>query len=329
MILAGDIGGTRTRLALFEDDDEGGRVRPVRSDVVASREASSLDEIIERFLAESGKVTPRAACLGVAGAIVDGETKTTNLPWQVSQSALSTSLGIDQVHLMNDLEAAAHGVLALRDESKLAVLQEGVAPKEPSALALVAAGTGLGVAIMAWTGEGYRVTPSEGGHVSFAPQTPVEDALLLFLRAELGHVSYERIASGPGLVNIYRFLRQYRDAPEPAWLTDRIGGDDAAPVISAAAMAREDPVCEEALDLFVSVFGAAAGNVALTALAVGGVYIGGGITPKILPSITDGPFLESFAHKGRFADRMRRIPLRIVLDPDIGLLGAAMCVRGG
>jgi glucokinase len=325
MLLAGDIGGTRTRLAVY-DDSAGAPLRLVHSASYASRSLPELDQIVARFLRTGRHEAPAAACFGVAGAVVGGQVRATNLPWRVSEDELSRTLAIPRVHLLNDLEAAAHGVIAITDPSSLLPLQVGEPPAEHRSLALIAAGTGLGVALMAWDGSGYQVAPSEGGHASFAPQNETEDALLVFLRSELGHVSYERVVSGPGLVNVHRFLRQYREVPEPRWLTDRIGDGDPAPVISAAALAHEDPICDEALSLFVSVYGATAGSVALTSLAVGGVFIGGGIAPKILPRIRDGLFLDAFAHKGRFSEAMRRIPVTVVLAPDVALLGAASCV---
>ena len=325
MILAGDIGGTKTRLALFEQ--AGTALHLVRSTTYDSRSAATLEEIVARFLEESGKPDTSAACFGVAGAVVGGQVRTTNLPWHLSERELARELAIPRVGLLNDLEAAAHGVVALEDPASLRCLQSGEPPREPRALALVAAGTGLGVALMSWNGRRYQVSPSEGGHCDFGPQDAVEDALLVWLRAQLGHVSYERILSGPGIVNLYRFLREYRGVPEPAWLTDRIGDGDPAPVITAAALANEDALCDETLTRFVSLYGAAAGNYALTALAVGGVYIGGGIAPKILSRIVDGPFLSAFAAKGRFADALRKIPVHVVLAPDVALLGAAECVR--
>jgi glucokinase len=324
MLLAGDIGGTRTRLALY--DTAGAGLDVVHSASYGSRSFSTLEEIVRRFLDTGRRDPPTAACFGVAGAVVGGEVSATNLPWRVSEDELGRSLAIPRVVLMNDLEAAAHGVIAITDASSLRQLHAGEPVKDHGALALVAAGTGLGVALMVWDGKRYRVVPSEGGHASFAPQNEVEDELLTFLRRELGHVSYERVLSGPGLANIYRFLRAYRDTPEPAWLTDRIGGRDPSPVISAAALAHEDPVCDEALSMFVSIYGAMAGSVALIALAVGGVFIAGGIAPKILPRLENGPFLDSFAHKGRFASAMRRIPVHVVLASDVALLGAATCV---
>lgn len=326
MLLAGDIGGTKTRLALYDEAD--GALRLAQSVTYESRSASTLEDLVVRFLRANGGPEPRAACFGVAGAVVDGQVRTTNLPWRVSERGLATELRIPRVLLLNDLEAAAHGVIAISDPASLLTLQHGSPPAERHSLVLVSAGTGLGVALMWWDGHGYQVAASEGGHCDFAPQDEVEDALLHSLRAQFGHVSYERIVSGPGLVNLYRFLRAYRQVPEPRWLTARIGDGDPAPVVTAAALAGEDDVCDETLTRFVRIYGAAAGNYALTALAVGGVFLGGGIAPKILPRMREGPFLEAFVAKGRFAEGLRRVPVHIVLAPDAALLGAAACVSG-
>lgn len=325
MLLAGDIGGTNTRLALYRDD--GGPLTLVHSTTYQSRSFPTLEDIVLRFLSADRFDTPSAACFAVAGAVVGGAVRATNLAWQMSEEQLRDRLAIPHVLLMNDLEAAAHGVIATTDASTLLPLQAGEVSDDHGALVLVSAGTGLGVALMAWDGRGYQVAPSEGGHASFAPQNAVEDALLVFLRSELGHVSYERVVSGPGLANIYRFLRLYRGMPEPRWLTERIGGGDPSPVITTVALAHEEPICDEALTMFASIYGAVAGSVALTALATGGVFIGGGIAPKILPRLRDGTFLESFANKGRFSATMRRIPVQVVLAPHVALLGAASCVR--
>ena len=324
MLLAGDIGGTKTVLALYSL--VGGTLGLVHSERFPSGSAATLEEIVLQFLHAKGNPHVTAACFGVAGAVVGGQVRATNLPWHVSEAGLARELGIRRVHLLNDLEAAAHGVIAIADRSSLHTLQSGDPPDGHRSLTLVAAGTGLGVAVMSWVGDRYQVAPSEGGHIDFAPQDEVEDALLLWLRARFGRVSYERVVSGPGLANVYRFLREYRNIAEPKWLTDRIGDDDPAPVIAAAALSGEDAVCDETLTRFVSIYGAAAGNFALTALAVGGVFIGGGIAPKILPRLQAGRFLESFAAKGRFRDWMRRIPVQVVLAPDVALLGAASCV---
>jgi len=326
MLLAGDIGGTKTRLALY--DQSNGGLRLSQLTLYDSKSASTLEELVVRFLKASGNPKTTGACFGVAGAVVGGQVRATNLPWRVSEAGLISELGIEHVRLLNDLEAAALGVIAISDPASLLTLQAGNPPAERRALALVSAGTGLGVALMWWNGERYQVAPSEGGHSDFAPQDDLEDALLSSLRAQFGHVSYERIVSGPGLVNLYRFLRSYRKTPEPPWLTERIGNSDPAPFIAGAALAGEDAICDETLTRFVRIYGAVAGNFALTALAVGGVFLGGGIAPKILPRLQHGPFLETFAAKGRFNEAMRKIPVRVVLAPDVALLGAASCVAG-
>ena len=323
MLLAGDIGGTRTRLALYES--AGGTLSLVQTTTYPSRSASTLEELVVQFLSAHGSPEVSAACFGVAGGVVAKQVRATNLPWRVSESGLAQTLGIPRVRLINDLEAAAHGVLAISDPSSFLTLQAGEPPAGHQRFILVAAGTGLGVAAMSWDGHRYQVRPSEGGHIDFAPQDEVEDALLVSLRARFGHVSYERVLSGPGLVNIYRFLRQYRNAPEPAWLAERIAQQDPAAVISAAAIGQEDPVCDEALTRFVSIYGAAAGNFALAALSVGGVYIGGAIAVKNLARLEIGPFLQSFAAKGRFTEAMKAMPVHVVLSTDAALMGAAAC----
>jgi len=327
VLLAGDVGGTKTRLALYEETSNGPRL--AQSARYESKSAATLEEIVVRFLDANGNPATSAACFGIAGAVGGGEVRATNLPWRVSESGLSTHLAIPRVRLINDLEAAAHGVIAITDPAALHTLQAGHPPVERRALALVSAGTGLGVALMSWVGYRYQISPSEGGHGDFAPQSEIEDALLRWLRAKLGHVSYERVLSGPGLVNVYRFLREYRGVPEPAWLTTRIGGGDPAPAVSEAALAGTDAVCDETLTLFASLYGAAAGNFALTGLALSGVFLGGGIAPKILPRLTNGAFVDRFVDKGRFEATMRTIPVHVVLAPDVALLGAAACVATG
>jgi glucokinase len=320
VILAGDVGGTKTVLALF--DEAGGQLRRVREETMASAAAPSLEVLAGRFLDGAGRPACRAACFGVAGAVVEGRVKTTNLPWQLDERSLAGALGIPRVRLLNDLEAAAYGVLTLSAEA-LETLQAGAPPAGPASMALIAAGTGLGVALLPWDGTRYDVVASEGGHVDFAPRTGLEADLWAHLRERFGHVSYERILSGPGLVNVYRFLRETRKVAEPAWLAGALAAGDPAAAISAAALAGTDPVCVEALALFVAAYGAAAGNLALTAMAVGGVFVGGGIAPKILPVLRAGRFLEAFVDKGRMAPLVRAVPVRVVLEPRASLIGAA------
>lgn len=324
MILGGDIGGTKTVLALF--DDGAGELVALHEETYPSRSAASLEELATRFLDAAGRPALRAACFGVAGAVVDGRVKTTNLPWECDEPGLAAHLGVPRVRLLNDLEAAAHGVLVL-PPGALHTLQPGSPPRGPATRALIAAGTGLGEAILAHDGARYHILASEGGHVNFGPRSELEARLWAFLQGEFGHVSYERVLSGPGLANVYRFLRRHRGLPEPDWLRQRIAGGDLSAVIAQAALADEDPVCSEALTLLVSIYGAAAGNLALTALATGGLFVGGGIGPKILARITQGPFLEAFRDKGPLRPLMERIPVHVILEPRAPLLGAASCAR--
>ena len=322
MILAGDVGGTKTALALFEEGRDG--LALVREAALPSREFSSLEAVIARLLGTGPPVRVDAACFGVAGPVVDGRCVTTNLPWELEESHLAQALGAPRVKLLNDLEAAGHGVLSL-PAGELLALHEGSARQGHRAL--IAAGTGLGEAILAWDGRRHIVMASEGGHADFAPRSEREVELFRFLGRAYGHVSYERVLSGPGLHNIYRFLRERGPAREPAWLKDRLSSGDPSAVISEVALADTDPLCVESLDLFVSIYGAEAGNLALKALAVGGVYIGGGIAPKIRAKLLDGGFLAAFRDKGRFAALMASIPVRLALDARAPLLGAAQVAR--
>lgn len=319
MILAGDVGGTKTLLALF--DASGGALR---EKIYPSAEFGSLAEILHRFLGEGPSGALEAACFAVAGPVIEGRSRPTNLPWELDEPALAEVLGA-RVKLVNDLEGAAHGLLTLGPDD-LVLLQPGV--QRRGNIAVIAAGTGLGEAILVRAGEGYHVVASEGGHADFAPRSDLEAALLGSLRREFGHVSYERLLSGPGLQNIYRFLRDSGVAPEPGWLRDRLAEEDPSAVISEVGLAAGHPLCSQALDLFVSIYAAEAGNLALKALALGGVYVAGGIAPKILPKLRDGAFTRAFADKGRLADLMRSLPVRVVLNPHVALLGAARVARG-
>jgi glucokinase len=324
MILAGDAGGTKTVLALFDEASD--RLQLVRDDTFRSASAGSLEELLARFLDAAGRPPVRAAAFGVPGAVVDGRAKATNLPWQMDEVSIAAALGLPRIRLLNDLEAAGYGVLAAPPGS-LETLQVGAPPKGGASMALVAAGTGLGEAIMPWDGQAHRVLPSEGGHADFAPRNELEAALWAFLRAEFGHVSCERVLSGPGLHNVYRFLRRHRTLAEPSWLTAELKAGDPSAAVSRAALAGADPVCVEAMAVFVGIYGAEAGNLALKALAVGGVFVGGGIAPKILAAFKSGAFLDGFHDKGRMAPLMRGIPVHVVLDPRTPLLGAATRAR--
>jgi glucokinase len=258
--------------------------------------------------------------LGVAGPVRDGRVEAPNLPWPVSRRELE-DLGLGPVHLINDLLATAHGISELPEES-FAVLNPGNPTAEGNA-ALLAAGTGLGEALLFWDGAERVPSPSEGGHAGFAPTSETELDLLRFLNREYGRTSVERVLSGPGLRNIYRFLVETGRGRERAETAARMIREDPPAVIAAAAMDGSDPLCGTALDIFVNVYGAEAGNLALTAMATAGVYVGGGIAPKILPKLQGGSFLRAFENKGRLTDLMRDIPIRVILDPKTALYGCA------
>ncbi len=314
MILAGDVGGTKTTLALFD----GGRL--VRDVTVASRDFASLEAAIARFLDAPPRPAVAAVGVGIAGPVVDGRTTTTNLPWHVDEEALSRIAGGAPARLVNDLEAAAHGIFALADD-ELVTLQPGT-PRRGN-MAVIAAGTGLGEALMVPAATGYTVIASEGGHTDFAPRDELEDDLLAFLRKELGTVSYERVLSGPGLHNLYRFLRETRFAPESAAVAEALRHEDPGAVITQQALAGGDRLCAKALAMFVSIYGAEAGNLALKGLALGGVILTGGIAPRILPLLQEGGFLAAFRDKGRLAPLMHTISVRVAMNPRAPLLGAA------
>jgi glucokinase len=316
MILAGDVGGTKTLLAVFDT----GAMTIVREATLPSRELESLESAVEAFLLGAPRIKVDGGCVGVAGPVMDGRCVATNLPWVVDERRIALAAGAP-VKLINDLEAAAHGVLILPPD-KFLVLQPGT-PKPGGNLALIAAGTGLGQALVVAEGQGYRVVPSEGGHADFAPADELQVDLLRFLRAEFGHVSWERIVSGPGLANVYRFLQGRAGHAAPDWLRARLEREDPGAVIGEVGLAGRDPVCTGALDLFVSIYGAQAGNLALETLAMGGVVVGGGIAPKIKAKLADGGFMTAFRAKGRMESLLASMPVRVALEARAGLLGAA------
>ncbi len=317
MILAGDIGGTKTILALarFKDD----HVEIVREQAFASQEYAHFDELLASFLkdGERGKVS--AVCLGAAGPVREGRCRTTNLPWELDERALAGAVDAPAAKLLNDVEAAALGMLCLR-EDEFVVINRGAPTR--GAIAVIAAGTGLGEAVLAWDGHRYLPIPSEGGHADFAPRTDREIDLLRFLRAEFGRVSYERVVSGPGQYHLYRYLLHARVAEEPGWLRDLLAADDPSAVITRVGLAKQHPLCIEAVDLFVSLYGAEAGNLALKAFAIGGVFVGGGIAPKIIEKLTDGTFMAAFTAKGRYRELLESIPVKVAMNPHAPLFGA-------
>jgi glucokinase len=319
MFLAGDIGGTKTNLAVYAYEDD--RLRMLQSASFPSRNHAALAEIVRLFLGANISAL-KSACFGVAGPVQGGVVQVTNLPWTVDAAALQAELGLPKVSLLNDLEANAYGIYTL-EAHELFSLNPSGNPYQIGHRALIAAGTGLGEAGMMWDGVTHRPFASEGGHASFAPNDDIGDELLAFLRRERGHVSWERVLSGLGMANLYRFFRQRSSAPEPEWLTAQLANGDLGAVVNQAGMNGTDPVCVEVLDCFTRNYGAEAGNLALKLLALGGVYIGGGIAPKMLPKLQSPLFLDAFCHKGRLGPLLQTIPVYVILNDKTALQGAA------
>ncbi len=319
-LLAGDIGGTKTALAIFSSD-RGPRV-PLAEKTYHSPNYPGLDALAREFLGEARMAVDRA-CFGVAGPVVGGQATITNLPWAMSETQLQAALNLPSVRLLNDLEAVAHAI-PLLEPADLHTLQVGE-PASGGAIAIIAPGTGLGEAFLTWDGSRYRAHPSEGGHADFAPTNALESELLRFLQQRYEHVSYERVSSGHGVPNIYAYLKASHGAEEPAWLTEQLkDADDPTPTIIAAALGDQPcDLCVATLNTFVSVLGAEAGNLVLKVLATGGLYVGGGIPPRILPALERGNFIQAFRRKGRQADLLGRVPVHVILNPRVGLLGAA------
>jgi len=321
MILAGDIGGTHARLAFF--DASNGHLRLVNEKEYPSRDYPGLEQIVSTFIDQKPQAVD-AACFGIAGPVQEGRAQVSNLPWgTVDSHSLAREINVRSTFLINDLEASAWGVGVL-DAADMVPLKEG-SPNPTGNQAVIAAGTGLGEAGRLWDGRHHQVFPCEGGHTDFGPRNSLEIELLQYLLAKFGRVSYERVLSGPGLANIYHFLRDTGRGEEPAWLTEKLAGEDPAAVISQSAMEGKSPLCEQALELFVSIYGAEAGNLALKIFSTGGVFISGGIAPKILPKLISKTFIEAFLSKGRMRSLMEKIPVHVVINENAGLLGAARC----
>ena len=321
MLLAGDLGGTKTLLALYAND--GDARSPALQARYASKDFPSLTRMLDDFLAEH-EATIDAASFAVAGPVIAGKADVTNLSWVISEEGLRARLGDIPVQLVNDLQATAYAIPALTPED-LHVLHPGVAEPE-GAIAIIAPGTGLGEAYQVWDGARYRAYASEGGHADFAPRNELEMALLRYLLQRMDHVSYERVCSGAGVPNLYAYLKESGYAPEPPWLARQLQqARDPTPVIITAALQTSPPcaLCSATLDLFVSILGAEAGNLALKVLSTGGVYLAGGIPPRILEALRHGQFMQSFIRKGRFADRLVRMPVKVVMNPNTAIIGAA------
>jgi len=319
LVLAGDIGGTKTRLALYSVHGE--KLRSKSLNTFSSKNYSGLVPVLQDFLGGAPQKIDSAS-FGIAGPVVDGQVKTPNLPWVIDTNELRRVLKIEAVTLLNDLEAGAYGIFTLGND-EFHSLNEGSMNRSGNK-ALIAAGTGLGQAILYDDGRRFHPLASEGGHADFAPRNELEIELLRYLFGRFRHVSYERVLSGPGLFNIYRFFKESRGLEEPKWLAERFAAaDDPSAVISMAALANEAEICVKSLDLFVSIYGAEGGNLALRAKSVRGLYIGGGIAPKILGKLKDGTFMRAFLDKGRYTDLLAAIPVQVVLNDRVALLGAA------
>ena len=319
MILAGDIGGTNARLAYFQPQN--GHLRLIAERIFPSRDYSELGEIVSKFLQDAA-TPPDEACFGIAGPVRNGRVETSNLPWIIEQSRLAKQIHLPGTLLINDLEANAWGIGALSPQDLVPLNRVGPAVGNQ---AVIAPGTGLGEAGLFWNGGQHQVYACEGGHTDFAPQGALQVELLQFLERRYGHVSYERILSGPGLINVYEFLRGRGCADEPAGFAAQLGHADAAAAISSAALNGTNPLAGQALDLWISVYGAEAGNLALKAMATGGIFLGGGISPKVLSKLKGPLFMNAFLQKGRLRSLLENIPVQVITNDKAGLLGAARC----
>jgi glucokinase len=318
-LLAGDIGATKTSLAVFSS--EKGFRTPLAEATFHSSDYSGLDQVVREFLAQTSLTIDRAS-FGVPGPVRGGRVTLTNLPWVLDASHLQQVLGLRSVRILNDLEALADAVPVL-EPADLHQLQRGQADAGGT-IGVIAPGTALGEAFLTWDGSSYRAYPSEGGHTDFGPTDALERDLLRFLQEQFEHVSYERICSGIGLPNIYAYLKASRGGIEPPWLTEQFkAADDPTPIILNAALQGTSDLCVATLNTFVSILGAEAGNLALKVLATGGIYVGGGIPPRILSALATGRFIQAFQRKGRHANLLKRVPVHVITNPEAGLLGAA------
>ncbi len=322
MILAGDVGGTKVHLALYEFAD--GKLKAVREQKFPAHQFASLDKVVHTFLTDQERADKSiaAACFGCPGPVRDGRLKLTNLPWTLDARELQKSLGIDHIFLINDLEANGYGIPELAAD-KIFTLHEGDA-SATGHRGLIAAGTGLGEAVLIWDGKKHMPIPSEGGHCDFAARSDREIALLQYLRRSLnGRVSFERVVSGLGIQNVYAYLRDVEKLDEPQWLRDRLAAEDPNAVIGTCAEDGSSSISFEAMRIFAAAYGAETGNIALKVLATGGMYLGGGIAPKILKTLRNGAFMQAYLDKGRLSPLLQAIPVRVILDDTCALLGAA------
>jgi len=319
MILAGDIGGTRTRLAAFQT--EGNRLQCVVERTYKSQEHAGLSEILAQFVRSEG-IPVHSACLGVAGPVRSGRSKISNLPWTIESREVAGQLKLNYVGLLNDLEAYAYGIDALESKDFIS-LSEGSEDAEGNR-AVISARTGLGMAGLYWDGFRHHPFACEGGHADFAPRNPLETELLTYLQKKFGRISYERILSGPGIRNIYEFLRETGKAEEPASLREQMqAAPDVPALISKLALEGKSPICDQALSIFVSILGAETGNCALRYMTTGGIFIGGIIAAKIVSRMKNPIFMQSFLDKGRMENLLKDMPVKVIMNDDCGLIGAA------
>ncbi len=319
MILAADIGGTKTVLGVFSH--ELGPHKPLLEAKFSSQEFASLEDIVREFLNDKEYRFTRAS-IGVAGPVVGDRAQVTNLPWLVESSSLSRALDGTPVQLINDLSAIANAIPFL-EAGDVATIREAEA-LQGGAIAVIAPGTGLGEGFLVWDGTRYRACPSEGGHADFAPNNALQDELLVYLRTRYDHVSCERVCSGKGIPDLYNFIKHSGRLSEPEWLRKKLSeAQDQTPVIVNSAIEQGVEISKAATDLFVSILGSEAGNMTLKVLATGGVYLAGGIPPRILPQLKSSAFMDSFLHKGRFTGFLANVPVYVILNSKVGLMGAA------
>ena len=322
-VLCGDIGGTNTRLAFIEATEP--NLEKIKEERFKSQDYASLEDIISQFL-EAKSLNCEYACFGIAGPVQGGRcVEATNLPWVVETSKLLKQTNIPNIHLLNDLLATAYGI-AILHEDDFVVLNQGK-PNAKGNKAIISAGTGLGEAGIYWDGKQYRPFACEGGHVNFGPGNELQMDLLKFLFNQFGHVSWERVLSGPGFLNLYDFLAEYRSLPPSDELKEEMRKGDASAVVARMGLSCECKICAEALEVFASLYGTEAGNMALKIMATGGVYIGGGIAPKIIEILKGPHFMEDFLNKGRMRKLLKDIPVKVILSDQTALLGTANFMR--
>lgn len=322
-ILAGDIGGTKTILQVLHLDGSSLHASVLHEKRFESQAYSEFDDLFKEFIDSCGDQlagTIQAACIGVAGPVDDTVAEVTNLPWRIDSQSLQQTFNIVNVRLINDFQAVGYGISSLSDID-ISVLQEGVYQSNGTR-AVIGAGTGLGQGILTWRDNYYDVMASEGGHVDFAPLDEKQIQLLQYLKQQYDHVTYERLVSGPGLCNIYAFISSlHPDQASPELHRAMQNGDQAA-AITQFSNGNKDPLAVAAMELFISIYGAQAGNLALTCLPFGGLYVAGGIAPRIIEKLQDGSFIEAFCNKSKMQDLMPKIPVKVITNPQVGLMGA-------